>query len=136
MSTVDDLLRGLESLAPEDRRKVVDWIMDDPSSATFRDDIERHASKLAILPGDVLSRAVGRLFGIERDLRVCGGEPRIVRTRIPIWVLEQMRRQGISEADILRSYPSLRAADLVNAWSYVDAHRAEIDAQILENEDA
>jgi uncharacterized protein (DUF433 family) len=82
-------------------------------------------------------RDLGQSFpGIESTPGVCGGEPCIVRTRIPVWVLEQMRRQGVSEADILRNYPTLRAEDLANAWSYVLAHRDEIDHQIQENEEA
>ena len=56
--------------------------------------------------------------------------------RLPIWVLEQARRLGTTEADILRSYPTLRAEDLTNAWAYVRAHRQEIDKQIEENEAA
>jgi hypothetical protein len=36
--------------------------------------------------------------GIEETPGVCGGVPRIVRTRIPVWVLEQARRLGASEA--------------------------------------
>jgi uncharacterized protein (DUF433 family) len=47
-----------------------------------------------------------------------------------------MRRQGIAESDILRSFPALRAANLVNAWNYVDAHPSEIESQIRENEEA
>ncbi len=74
--------------------------------------------------------------GIESTPGVSGGEPRIVRTRIPIWVLEQARRLGVSEADLLRSYPTLRAEDLVNAWAYVRANRTEINQQIQENEEA
>ena len=74
--------------------------------------------------------------GIESRPGVCGGEPWIVRTRIPVWVLEQSRRLGISEAELLRSYPSLRAEDLANAWAYVRRHRDEIDHQIRENEEA
>ena len=77
-----------------------------------------------------------RLPGDREPARVCGGEPCVVRTRIPIWVLEQSRRLGISEADLLRSYPSLRAEDLANAWAYVRKHRDEIDRQIRENEEA
>jgi uncharacterized protein (DUF433 family) len=50
--------------------------------------------------------------------------------------LEQARRLGTSEADLLRAYPSLRAEDLANAWAYVRSHRAEIDQQIHENEEA
>ena len=41
-----------------------------------------------------------------------------------------------TEAELLGSYPTLRAEDLANAWSYVRAHRAEIDRQIAENEAA
>jgi len=74
--------------------------------------------------------------GIETDPRVSGGEPCIVRTRIPVWVLEQTRRLGRGEADILRSYPNLRAEDLANAWSHVRGHRQEIEQQIKENEAA
>ncbi len=72
--------------------------------------------------------------GIESTVGICGGAPRIVRTRIPVWVLEQAGRSGLSEAGILRAYPTLRAEDLVNAWGYVEAHRDEIDRQICDNE--
>jgi len=82
-------------------------------------------------------RDLGEAFpGIETDPSVSGGEACIVRTRIPVWVLEQSRRLGTSEADILRNYPSLRAEDLANAWAYVRAHREEINKQIEENEAA
>ncbi|HEX6862647.1 MAG TPA: DUF433 domain-containing protein [Thermoanaerobaculia bacterium] len=74
--------------------------------------------------------------GIESRPEVCGGEPRIVRTRIPVWVLVQARRLGTSEADLLRAYPTLRAEDLANAWAYHRAHPDEIDRQIRENEAA
>ena len=74
--------------------------------------------------------------GIESRPGVCGGEPCVVRTRIPVWVLEQARRLGTSEADLLRSYPTLRAEDIVHAWAYVRSHRMEIEQQIRENEEA
>ena len=80
---------------------------------------------------------LGDVFpGVESSPGVCGGEPCIVRTRIPIWLLEQGRRLGTSEADLLRSYPGLRAEDLANAWAYVRSHRDEIDQQIDANEKA
>ncbi len=72
--------------------------------------------------------------GIDSQPGICGGVPCIVRTRIPVWVLEQSRRLGISEQELLVSYPSLRAEDLVNAWAFTRAHTAEIEAQILTNE--
>ncbi len=74
--------------------------------------------------------------GIESSSGTSGGDPRIANTRIPVWTLEQYRRLGTTEAQILAAYPTLRAADLVNAWAYVAAHRDEIDRQIRENEEA
>ena len=74
--------------------------------------------------------------GIESSPGVCGGEPRIVRTRIPVWLLEQARRLGATDAELLKIYPTLRAEDLTNAWAFVRSHRSEIDHQIKENEEA
>jgi uncharacterized protein (DUF433 family) len=83
----------------------------------------------------VIVRDIGEAFpGIESIPGVQGGDPCIVRTRIPVWVLEQYRRLGMSESDLLANYPSLRAQDLVNAWAYVRAHRDETDRQIEEQE--
>lgn len=65
---------------------------------------------------------------------VCGGEARVIRTRIPVWVVERMRQLGLAEIDILRSFPTLRAVDLVQIWSYADRHRSEIERAIRENE--
>ena len=36
--------------------------------------------------------------------------------------------------DYLENYPALRAADLVNAWAYAEAHPDEIEREIRENE--
>ncbi|SPF46574.1 conserved hypothetical protein [Candidatus Sulfopaludibacter sp. SbA4] len=74
--------------------------------------------------------------GVESIPGVCGGEPCLVRTRIPVWVLEQARRLGTTEEELLRSYPTLRADDLANAWAYVRSHRLEIEKQIRDNESA
>lgn len=84
-----------------------------------------------------LVRDLGDAFpGIESSPDVCGGEPCIVRTRIPVWVLAQAKRLGVNEADLLRSCPVLRAEDLANAWTYARSHREEIDRDIAENEAA
>ena len=74
--------------------------------------------------------------GIESRDGVCGGEPCIVRTRISVWILHRMRQAGMSDADILRSYPSMSAEDLANAWHYVRSHRAEIEARARANDEA
>ncbi len=74
--------------------------------------------------------------GIDRTADICGGLPRIVRTRIPVWLLVAAHKEGATEAALLAAYPTLRAEDLTNAWSYYRAHDAEIDLQIQENEAA
>ncbi len=65
---------------------------------------------------------------------VMGGVPCIVHTRIPVWLLVRARQLGVSDTDLLDSYPSLRAADMTNAWAYYRAHCQEIEQQIAENE--
>ncbi len=72
--------------------------------------------------------------GIEKMPGICGNSARIAGTRIPVWTLEQYRHLGMTEAEMLRAYPTLRAEDLANAWAYVRTHRAEIDEDIRQNE--
>ncbi len=74
--------------------------------------------------------------GIDSRPDVRGGEPCVVRTRIPVWLREQARRLGPSEQQLLEAYPSLRAEDLVNAWAYVRSQPGEIAEQIAGNESA
>lgn len=76
------------------------------------------------------------LSGIEKTANVCGGDACIAGTRVPVWVLEQARRLGATEADLLADYPSLTAADLAAAWAYVLAQRDEVEAAIRANEEA
>ena len=109
MSKLDEAVKLLAELTRGEKAQILQWVVQD----------------------------LGDAFpGIESNTNVCGGEPCIVRTRIPVWLLEQARRLGTTEAELLRSYPTLRAEDLANAWSYVRAHRTEIDRQIAENEAA
>lgn len=74
--------------------------------------------------------------GIEKTENVMGGAACIRQTRISVWMLEQARRQGVSEIDLLRNYPQIFAHDLANAWDYASSHQAEIEAAILSNEAA
>lgn len=109
MSISDEIRKLLSEMTPGEKAQVLQWVARDLGNA---------------------------LPGIDRISGVSGGEPCIVRTRIPVWVLEQARRLGTSEADLLRCYPTLRAEDLANAWAYVRMHPDEIDEQIRENEAA
>lgn len=107
MAGLSDFEKPLPNLSPGERAQVLKWVV----------------------------QQLGDAFpGIDSRPEVCGGEPCIVRTRIPIWLLEQSRRLGASEQALLAAYPTLRAEDLVNAWAYVRSHTAEIDVPIAENE--
>ncbi|MCI0710833.1 MAG: DUF433 domain-containing protein [Chloroflexi bacterium] len=109
MLSLDELQEIIAGLSRAEKAQVLQWIAQDL--------------------GDVFP-------GIESTPDIAGGEAHIVRTRIPVWVLVQSRRLGMSEADILRSYPTLRAEDLANAWAYARLHADEIEQQIRDNETA
>lgn len=74
--------------------------------------------------------------GIEKTPGICGGDARIVRTRITVWHLEEMRRNGKSDADILHALPHLTAIDLANAWAYAASNATEIEFLIQDNAQA
>ena len=81
MSTLRDVETLLSKLSRAEKAQVLQWVV----------------------------RDLGDAFpGIETNVEVCGGEPCIVRTRVPVWLLVQARRLGASEAQLLNSYPSLR----------------------------
>ena len=71
---------------------------------------------------------------ISRTPDRCGGDACVRDTRIPVWVLVNYRRLGLSDAEILRAYPPLQPADLEAAWEYAASHAEEIDRTIRENE--
>ena len=77
----------------------------------------------------------GRLecVGIEKTEGTCGGSARIVRTRVPVWQLAEMRRRGASDTELLGCFPHLRPVDLAAAWAYADSHPEEIESEIREN---
>ncbi len=109
MANLSDFEKLLPALSPGEKAQILKWVVQEMAEA---------------------------FPGIDARPDVCGGEPCIVRTRIPVWLLEQARRMGSSEQALLAAYPTLRAEDLVNAWAYARAHATEIDAQIRENEAA
>ncbi|MFQ3647454.1 MAG: DUF433 domain-containing protein [Aggregatilineales bacterium] len=84
----------------------------------------------------LLQDTLGRSVGIDHTPNVLGGAARIVRTRIPVWTIVQCRLSGMSDREILSNFPVLNAEDIVNAWSYYQRFRSEIDDQIRENEQA
>ncbi len=100
--------------------------------------LEEVETLLASLSGPERAQVIGNALrewgdvhaGIASAPGVCGGDACIVRTRIPVWLLESRRRQGATDAELLGAYPQLQAQDLVNAWGYVRSHRDEIERQL------
>ena len=107
MNVLQDIEKLLVAMSPPEKAQLLQRIVDD----------------------------LGNAFpGVDSRPEVCGGVPCIVRTRIPVWIVVQARLLGTSDADLLRSYPSLRAEDVANAWAYYGTHHDEILRQIHENE--
>ncbi|MBE9226684.1 DUF433 domain-containing protein [Phormidium sp. LEGE 05292] len=73
--------------------------------------------------------------GIEKTPGVCGSEACIAKTRIPVWILVNARRIGITDTELLYDYPTISAADLTNAWAYAEAFPEEIEIAIRKNEE-
>lgn len=73
---------------------------------------------------------------IRRIPGVSGGEACLGDSRIAVWMLEDARKAGVSDAGLLQDYPSLTARDLAEAWAYVEEHPAEIESAIRANREA
>jgi len=73
---------------------------------------------------------------IRKTPGVVGGDACIRRTRIAVWMLMEMKRDGASDMEILSDYPHLTLADLAAAWDYYSVNKEEIDETILANEAA
>lgn len=67
---------------------------------------------------------------IQVTAGVCGGQPRIRNTRIPVWTLVAFRQQGADDEELLRNYPTLSQRDLTAAWAYYQQHREQGDRVI------
>ncbi|MFB2923743.1 DUF433 domain-containing protein [Aerosakkonema sp. BLCC-F2] len=71
--------------------------------------------------------------GITKTPGVMVGEACIDKTRLPVWLFVSLREQGATDAELLKFYPHISAADLVNVWAYADAHPEEIVKIIRKN---
>lgn len=64
---------------------------------------------------------------IQKTKGVCGGHARIRDTRIPVWTIISLEKQGADDAELLDNYPDLTLFDLVVARNYYSGHHQEID---------
>ena len=71
--------------------------------------------------------------GISKTPGVCGGAACIKGLRMPVWVLYRAKLNGVSEDELLESYPFLKRSELKDAWRYTKDHPKEIAKKIKEN---
>ena len=71
---------------------------------------------------------------IVRNKRILGGAPIIRGTRVPVRAIAFLWRAGDDRARILAVYPHLTTADVDDAIRFYETHRAEIDADLLDEQ--
>lgn len=105
-ATIEAAREIVTRLPPGDRQSLLEWLSREP--------IEVAA-------------------GIYQTPGVCDGDACIRALRLPVWQLEEGRRHGMTEPQLLAAHPELSGQDLANAWSYVADHAGEIDRLIQWN---
>src|SRR5438046_665697 len=103
MSTIDDARILINQLSRPEKARLLALLAGDPSV---------QFAGIAISPG------------------VCGGAPRVAGTRIPVWLLEGFRRDGMSKEQLLAAYPQLTQQQLADAQAFADQNRELIDEEI------
>jgi uncharacterized protein (DUF433 family) len=67
---------------------------------------------------------------IQKTPRICGGNPHICNTRLPVRSLVHYQKLGTSDSELLEIYPTLKQQDLKAAWQYYALHQNEIVQEI------
>jgi uncharacterized protein (DUF433 family) len=106
MTAIEEARSALQRLTPDERQNLLESLAREP---------------VEVAPG------------IFRTPGVCGGEACVRAKRLPVWLLEEGRQRGATDEQLLRAHPGLTREDLAGTWSYVAAHRVEIDRLIREN---
>jgi uncharacterized protein (DUF433 family) len=73
---------------------------------------------------------------VHKDRAICGGDPVIVGTRIPVRLVYQRTQAGDTIGAIQQAYPHLTPAQIHDALSYAYDHLAEIEQEIRREEQA
>ena len=77
-----------------------------------------------------------KLERIIRDPRICGGDPIVAGTRIPVHsiVIQWQLYHDVNR--LMQAFPRLDAAAIQTALAFYEANRVEIDGLIEEHERA
>ncbi len=69
---------------------------------------------------------------IRKTPGVNGGVACVRDTRIAVWTLIDLLKQGRPESELLQDFPSLLSSDLDAVWDYYRINTAEIERDIAE----
>lgn len=61
-------------------------------------------------------------WAVVSDPEIRSGEPVVRGTRIPVYLLQDLKRQGATDEELLADYPSLDERSLASALLYADTH--------------
>jgi uncharacterized protein (DUF433 family) len=70
---------------------------------------------------------------VARVKGVCGGQPVVKGTRVPVRIIAECWRSGMSPEEIRESYPDLGLAQIFDALSYAEDHTEEIEHLLRED---
>jgi uncharacterized protein (DUF433 family) len=101
----------------------------------LENDLRQLLSDLAgaqVAPG--YSAAAGDHPYVASVATILGGEPIIKGTRTPVRAVVEHWRFGDAPEEIARKLPHLRLAQIFDALSYYDDHRAEIERYVALNQ--
>jgi len=73
---------------------------------------------------------------VQKDSEICGGDPIIAGTRIPVRLIYLRLQGGDSAEAIQQAYPHLTLAQIHDALSYAYDHLPEIEQEIRREEEA
>ncbi|MDB9529589.1 DUF433 domain-containing protein [Oscillatoria sp. CS-180] len=72
---------------------------------------------------------------VSKTPGVAGSLACIRNTRIAVWTLISLQKQGADDAELLHNFPGLTPLDLIAARAYYAAHSDEIDQEIADDTD-
>ncbi len=96
-------------------------------------EVRRLKGMLEPLMASVPTRTPTKHPHIERVEGVCGGEPVIEGTRIPVWIIAARVKRGETVAEIIEAYPWLTKAPVQDAIGYYHNHKEEVERAIYQN---
>ena len=104
------------------------------AEALLKERAEAEGKDLTTVASELIEGAVANARQIKKTADVSGGAACVGDTRVPAWILVQLKKLGRTEEELMADFPSLRPGDLDLVWGYYRDHTGEIDAAIAAQE--